>query len=114
MNRLVSATGAAVLAVAMSVWAQGTASKNTSGQIAPGDWPNLNRDLAANRYSPLTQINTSNVASLKQAWTYRLGGGASSVPLVVGGVMYVSSGPQVVALDDATGRELSAFSLRRR
>ena len=71
-------TAAVVIAAAIGVWAQGSASSSTRNQIAPGDWPNLNRDLAATRFSPLTQINTSNVASLKQAWTYRLGGGATA------------------------------------
>ena len=80
-------------------------------QVAPGDWPNLNRDLAATRYSPLTQINASNVTSLKEAWTFKMGGGASSVPLVVSGVMYVSSGPQVVALDADTGSTIWSFAL---
>ena len=87
------------------------ASSAARNQIAPGDWPNLNRDLAATRFSPLTQINTSNVGSLKQAWTYRLGGGATSVPLVVGGVMYASSGPQVVALDADTGKEIWSYTV---
>src|SRR4029453_12011767 len=80
-------------------------------QVAPGDWPNLNRDLAATRYSPLTQINASNVASLKEAWTFKMGGGASSVPLVVNGVMFVSSGPQVVALDAAPGSTIWSLVL---
>ena len=46
-----------------------TATKQTS--IPPGDWPLYSRDLASDRFSPLTQINTTNVAQLKQAWTYR-------------------------------------------
>jgi len=104
-------TAAVVIAAAIGVWAQGSASSSTRNQIAPGDWPNLNRDLAATRFSPLTQINTSNVASLKQAWTYRLGGGATSVPLVVDGVMFASSGPRVVALDADTGKEVWAFTV---
>ena len=37
-----------------------------------GDWPTYNRDLAGTRYSPLTQINATNVSTLKQAWSYRL------------------------------------------
>src|SRR5688500_16119297 len=37
-----------------------------------GDWPTYNRDLAGTRYSPLTQINTDNVSTLVQAWSYRL------------------------------------------
>ena len=31
-----------------------------------------NRDLAGTRYSPLTQINTANVANVKLAWSYKL------------------------------------------
>src|SRR4051812_47196985 len=39
----------------------------------PGaDWPMYNRDLGGTRYSPLTQINATNVANLKMAWSYRL------------------------------------------
>ncbi len=38
----------------------------------PADWPMYTRDLAGTRYSPLKQINTTNVAKLTQAWTYSL------------------------------------------
>ena len=80
--------------------------------VPAGDWRTINRDLAANRYSPLKQINASNVSSLKEAWTTRLGGGATSVPLVINGVMYVSSGTRVVALDGDTGKEIWAHTLQ--
>ena len=30
-----------------------------------------NRDLAGTRYSPLTQINTKNVANLTTVWSFR-------------------------------------------
>ena len=33
--------------------------------IAPADWPTYNRDLAGTRHSPLTQIDRSNVGSLR-------------------------------------------------
>ena len=39
--------------------------------IPPGDWPLYSRDLKSDKFSPLTQINTTNVAQLTQAWTYR-------------------------------------------
>ena len=94
---------ATFVTAAIGVWAQGSA-RNARNQVAPGDWPNLNRDLAATRYSPLTEINTGNVSSLERAWTLKLGGGATSVPLVVSGVMYVSSGPRVVAVDAVVRR----------
>lgn len=69
------------------------------------DWPMFNRDLAGTRYSPLTQINTSNVAKLTKAWTYEfnregkvISGDSPSelyqeiTPIVVNGVMYLPSG----------------------
>ena len=36
------------------------------------DWPTQNYDLAGTRYSPLRQIDSTNVSKLKQVWTYRL------------------------------------------
>jgi glucose dehydrogenase len=38
----------------------------------PSDWPMYTRDLSGTRFSPLTQINTTNVEKLTQAWIYRL------------------------------------------
>jgi len=84
-----------------------------------GDWPMYNRDLAGTRYSPLTQINTRNVGALKQAWSYRfrtdeeravlrgnIGTFSEVTPLVVDGVMYLTAGNRVVALDPITGKEM--------
>src|SRR5215212_5946531 len=107
MTRLLGFLLAGIVVVGTGVWApfdsltlaQGRQqSDKTQNAVPDGDWRTINRDLAADRYSPLKQINASNVSSLKEAWTTRLGGGASSVPLVVNGVMYVSSGTRVVAL----------------
>jgi glucose dehydrogenase len=71
--------------------------------VAPGDWPLINRDLNANRYSPLTEITASNVANLAPSWTYQLGGNSTAVPIVVGGTMYLPSRDRVVALDGDSG-----------
>jgi len=94
---------------------------------AEQEWRTYNHDLAGTRFSPLAQINNGNVANLKQAWTYnfpappgggRGGGGASeAVPIVVGGVMYVPAGNNVVALEADTGkviwqREVAGVSRR--
>jgi quinohemoprotein ethanol dehydrogenase len=35
---------------------------------APGEWPSDGRDYTAQRYSPLTQIDASNVGRLGLAW----------------------------------------------
>jgi glucose dehydrogenase len=51
------------------------------------DWPTYTRDLAGTRYSPLTQINRSNVAKLVPAWTYGLRAAAAPpAPAAAGGV----------------------------
>src|SRR5262245_25588062 len=36
------------------------------------DWPMFNRDLGGTRFSPLKQITTKNVGTLKLAWKFPL------------------------------------------
>jgi glucose dehydrogenase len=74
--------------------------------MPPGDWRTINRDLATTRYSPLDQIDTTNVGTLAPGWTYRLGGNSTAVPIVIDGVMYLPSRDRVVALDADTGEEI--------
>jgi quinoprotein glucose dehydrogenase len=38
----------------------------------PGDWPTYGHDPGGMRYSPLKQIDTSNVTQLEVAWTYHM------------------------------------------
>ena len=88
-------------------------------QSQVGDWPMYNHDLAGTRYSPLTQINTSNVARLTKAWSYRLrtdeerkvlrgniGTFSETTPIAVGGLLYLTAGNRVLALDPETGKEI--------
>ncbi|MEO7475118.1 MAG: PQQ-binding-like beta-propeller repeat protein [Gemmatimonadales bacterium] len=75
---------------------------------AAGDWSLHGHDLGGQRFSPLVQIDTLDVARLVPKWTYhsRVTATFQTTPIVTGGVMYVSlpfSG--VAALDGATGRE---------
>ncbi len=73
----------------------------------PGEWPSYNGNPRGNRYSPLTQINSSNVSKLRAAWVYSPGGsGLETTPVVIGGVMYVTGAQQLCALDPATGLSL--------
>ena len=72
-------------------------------------WPAHGRNAWEQRYSPLDQINTLNVAELGLAWSADLGTnrGIEATPLVVDGVLYLSSAWSVVhAFDAATGRPL--------
>jgi quinoprotein glucose dehydrogenase len=71
-----------------------------------------NRDLAGTRYSPLTQINPSNVGRLTRAWSFAIGrdrtagtlsGGSEFTPIVVNGTMYVATSDAVVALEPERG-----------
>ena len=105
--RLVTGIVVALAAgAAGAVWAQA----QKAGVVPPGDWQTINRDFAATRYSPLTQINTSNVANLKLAWSFPMQGGGTSVPLAVNGIMYISNGSRVTAIDGENGMEVWSFS----
>ena len=81
------------------------------------DWPGVGNDPGCMRYSSLDQIDRENVARLKPAWTYhtgelerRPGKTIECTPIVVEGVMYLTTGYlRVVALDASTGRELWQF-----
>src|ERR1700719_4293692 len=60
-------------------------------------------------YSPLAQINRSNVADLAVAWSFDTheSGGLQSSPIIIGGVLYgVTPSQKVFALDAATGKLL--------
>ncbi len=83
------------------------------------DWPMYNRDLAGTRFSPLHQIDASNVGALKQAWSYNLGqasgneAGSEFTSIVVQGVLYLAAFHYVTALDAETGKEIWRFDLKQ-
>ena len=109
MNRLsqkvLSAGIAASLLVAVAASANAQAAR--TGQwtygAAEGEWSMTGRDYSLQRYSPLKQITTANVANLKPVWSFSTGTlrGHEGNPLVIGNVMYVqTSFPNIVyALD---------------
>lgn len=77
-----------------------------------GDWPMHGHDAAETRFSPLTQINRDTVGRLGLAWAYATGDtrGMEATPIVIDGVMYVSTAwSRVVALDATTGQRLWQF-----
>jgi quinoprotein glucose dehydrogenase len=107
------------------------------------EWPTYGHDPGGMRYSPLVQIDVSNVAKLQSAWTYSMRptdapvaeaaddsarraaegvpgvqrrrnrlGGSQATPLVIGGVLYLSTPyRRVVALDAANGREIWRYDV---
>ena len=75
-----------------------------------GDWQSFGRDPGARRFSPLTQINTKNVASLVEAWTFDTGVQDLQVtPIVIDGLMYFTGGSTVFALEPETGKTVWTF-----
>jgi len=108
---------------------------------AQNDWPTYGRDLAGTRYSPLKQINSANVTQLVRAWTYHMAaetaaparaeegneaqggrgrgrGGAGgriaeASPLIIGGVMYLTTGyGRVAALEPETGKVIWTYEVK--
>ncbi|MGO9589924.1 MAG: acido-empty-quinoprotein group A [Candidatus Acidiferrales bacterium] len=71
------------------------------------DWPTFNGDYTGRRYSSLTQINRTNVGSLTLAWAYQTHSRSlESMPIEVGGIMYITSSNQMWAIDARTGRQI--------
>ena len=81
----------------------------------PGDWPTYHGALTGNRHSPLNQINVGNVASLAAGWSFTVGSSRrlEVTPVVVEGVMYVTTVNSAYALDARTGREVWHFERRQ-
>ena len=72
------------------------------------DWPGYGRTFGQQHYSPLAEINRSNVGSLGLAWSMDLPlGNTATEPIAVNGVLYFASGLSVVhAVDAITGKQL--------
>src|SRR6202034_1379091 len=71
----------------------------------PNDWLMYSRTFDAQRFSPLKQINKTNVNQLHLAWQRAMDAGQTeTIPIVHNGVMYVvNPGAVVQALNAATG-----------
>jgi membrane-bound PQQ-dependent dehydrogenase (glucose/quinate/shikimate family) len=71
--------------------------------IGPRDWQHWGGTTAGTRYAPFEQINTSNVAKLQIAWTYRtgVGGAFKATPLQIGDTLYVCLARNIIAALDA-------------
>jgi quinohemoprotein ethanol dehydrogenase len=73
------------------------------------NWASYGRTFSENHFSPLDQVNTSNVSQLKLAWSHDVGTSlrSDSQPLAVDGVIYIATGLSVVqAIKAATGEVL--------
>ena len=89
------------------------AENDASNQI--GEWPTYRGNTAGTGYSALELVNAANVSGLGISWRYSLRNDSSEnprepnsqvTPIVVNGVMYVTTVDRVVALKPITGEEL--------
>ncbi len=78
----------------------------------PGDWLLWRRTYDDDGFSPLAQINRSNVADLRVAWAWSLPNGQNeATPLEHDGVLFVDSyGDKVQAINAVTGDLLWQYS----
>ena len=101
------------LAVLLSVRAVTPSHAQTAGKKGHDtDWATYNGLPGNSHYSPLNQINVSNVSQLKPIWTYDTHetGGLETQPLIADGVLFAYTPHQdVFALDAASGKLLWQF-----
>ena len=112
--RLVRASGSRVLLGALILSCVGN---TQTPRLPTTDWRTTGSDAGNSRYSPLDQINRSNVKNLRVAWIYHPGdlapntrGEIQATPVVVNGVLY-STTPTlaVVALRADSGTLIWRF-----
>jgi alcohol dehydrogenase (cytochrome c) len=112
-----SALNASLSGTAPPVAARVNAARIAAARSEPQNWLTYYGAYNGQRFSPLDEINTGNVARLKPAWVFQAGViglvatpatySFEAAPLVVDGVMYVSGWDGYLwALDAATGRLL--------
>ena len=113
------ATLAAILVIVTMARCQALRAEPPAATVA--DWPYYGGDAGGSRYSPLAQIDRSNVSGLRVAWEYHTGdvsdgsdnrrkSAFEATPIVVDGTMYLTTPfNRVVALDPETGRERWSF-----
>ena len=104
-------------ALALMLLISSAAFAQLSPPSADAEWRNYGHDPGGMRFSPLNQINTSNVQLLQRAWTYVLPPTPNSgiaafeaTPIMVHGVLYFTTSiSQAVAVDAETGKQIWVF-----
>jgi len=93
------------------------ACENKDASVLYSGWEKAHGNADGNKYSSLTQIDTTNVQQLTIAWEFHTGDADTAAhsqiqcnPIVVNGIMYATS-PQlkVFAIDAATGKQKWMF-----
>ena len=89
-----------------------TAERLVNAESEPGNWMSHGRTYSEQRFSPLTQITTANVNQLGLAFAAELDTrrGQEATPIMVDGVLYVSTAwSKVKAFSATSGEQLWAY-----
>src|SRR5947209_6983208 len=73
------------------------------------DWAQYRFDLAGTGMNPEGNISAKNVTQLIEQWTSNPHLGIGSTPAVVNGLVYVTAGSSLFALDLSTGKRIWRF-----
>jgi quinoprotein glucose dehydrogenase len=121
MSKLTPFVTAGILTVLCGVAPRSVTRSLGHSQPSGDDWPFYGHDEGGTRYSPLAQINRTNVARLKVAWVFhtedishgtsnRKRSGLETTPIMVDGDLYLTSGfNRVFAVDGESGRQLWVY-----
>ena len=91
---LASAIGTG-MALSMAMFGSSAVANDKLVELSKSDknWIMPGKNYDSNNFSPMTQINASNVKKLRASWSFSTGRlhGHEGTPLVIDGVMYVHS-----------------------
>ena len=103
--------------------AQGSQNKSVSTRVdvqpsqllsspVSANWLSYNGDYTGRRFSALREINPSNVSQLRAQWVFHVSNSdrLEVTPVVVDGIMFVTSANDAYALDAQTGQMLWHYS----
>jgi quinohemoprotein ethanol dehydrogenase len=106
----VQALTAAGLAAALALISSGLHAAGTAKDAAAGSWPTYGLTQGEARFSPLKQIDASNVGKLGLSWSYVVGAGGGNqegTPLVWNNTIYgITTYSVVFAVDARTGKQV--------
>ena len=116
MNKVSSIKIVSFFLIGCSVWIACNNNNNTSADYS--SWQKATGNSDGNKYSSLTEIDTSNVNQLQVAWEFHTGDMDTAAhsqiqcnPIIVDGIMYFTSPMlKVFAVDAATGKQKWMYS----
>jgi alcohol dehydrogenase (cytochrome c) len=101
----------APFAIAICAYAQGLDPASLL-KPSPDSWPTYHGDYSGRRHSAITQITPDNVKELGLAWAFQTGRTESikASPIVVNGVLYITTPDHIWAIDARSGRQVWQYT----